>query len=756
MRILIKGGVWKNTEDEVMKAAVMKYGLNQWSRISSLLVRKSAKQCKARWYEWLDPSIKKTEWNKEEDEKLLYCSKILPNQWRSIAPIVERTASQCLERYEQLISEAHLKQENALTNDKQRVVKAKEFDVDPESRPAKPDPKDMDPDEREMLSEARARLANTKGKKAKRKAREKQLQTARRLASLQKRRELKMAGISIKKRRRRKNWIDYNLEIPFEKHAPRGIYNTKEEDKKALQILEKKKKSFKRLFIDEIEGERNDDKEIRERIKDKKKIEVRRQKNLVQVLEAESRLNDGKKIQHRPILKLVEPQITEEQLGVIAKYNEKNLTEQTITNQLVEKKKTSYVELRTPSIGRKDNSEIQMAIQFSQTQNPLIPKKNLDVKLIKKYSFQNYKFIKEKTPNILLDNSIKNLDDLAQNIFDISQGSIINLNKTPNCNLNSINTPIRKISTKQKRSKSKTLQKAFVQLPSASKDYDISQINVISEEEKLTKMKDRTDIDCTNKQINLKLEKEHIQVKKRTLEHPKKVAKIRIFSNSNNKFLNTAARILNKEMILLLKCDNDVLSSKKLSAKKYRKNIDFEYSEKYLNKAKKILVEELKKVQKIKKKKEFNEFCSFSKESNAECFYFPHCDQYDFLKNYSIKKRLDAIRQDFSILRKDLIFKMRKKYKLEKELKVILNNPIKDVELSKVHIKKYFNDYVKHENEIKVFKTLQRIEQKAILKRLNQSQQLIKLASDHEQKIQSRYQYFVHEMNHLNEIFNNM
>jgi pre-mRNA-splicing factor CDC5/CEF1 len=76
--------------------------------------------------------------SKEEDEKLLYCSKILPNQWRSIAPIVERTASQCLERYEQLISEAHLNQEYTLTTNKQRVVKAKEFDIDPESRPAKP------------------------------------------------------------------------------------------------------------------------------------------------------------------------------------------------------------------------------------------------------------------------------------------------------------------------------------------------------------------------------------------------------------------------------------------------------------------------------------------------------------------------------------------------------------------------------------------------------------------------------------------
>jgi pre-mRNA-splicing factor CDC5/CEF1 len=50
MRYIMKGGVWKNSEDEILKAAIMKYGLNQWSRISSLLPRKSAKQCKQRWY----------------------------------------------------------------------------------------------------------------------------------------------------------------------------------------------------------------------------------------------------------------------------------------------------------------------------------------------------------------------------------------------------------------------------------------------------------------------------------------------------------------------------------------------------------------------------------------------------------------------------------------------------------------------------------------------------------------------------------
>ena len=90
-------------QDEILKAAVMKYGKNQWSRIASLLHRKSAKQCKARWFEWLDPSIKKTEWSREEEEKLLHLAKLMPTQWRTIAPIIGRTAAQCLEHYEYLL-----------------------------------------------------------------------------------------------------------------------------------------------------------------------------------------------------------------------------------------------------------------------------------------------------------------------------------------------------------------------------------------------------------------------------------------------------------------------------------------------------------------------------------------------------------------------------------------------------------------------------------------------------------------------------
>lgn len=86
-----------------------------------------------------------------------------------------------------------------------------------------------------MLSEARARLANTQGKKAKRKARERNLEEARRLAMLQKKRELKAAGIQTRFKLKQKG-MDYNADIPFEKQAAPGFYDTTEEQAKAKPL----------------------------------------------------------------------------------------------------------------------------------------------------------------------------------------------------------------------------------------------------------------------------------------------------------------------------------------------------------------------------------------------------------------------------------------------------------------------------------------------------------------------------------------
>lgn len=309
---MIKGGVWKNTEDEILKAAVMKYGKNQWARISSLLVRKSAKQCKARWYEWLDPSIKKTEWTREEDEKLLHLAKLMPTQWRTIAPIVGRTPSQCLERYEKLLDAACVKDDNYDPNDDPRKLRPGEIDPNPESKPARPDPVDMDEDEKEMLSEARARLANTRGKKAKRKAREKQLEEARRLASLQKRRELKAAGIDTRQRKRKRKGIDYNAEIPFEKRPPPGFYDVADEERPVEQP------KFP-TTIEELEGKRRVDIEAQLRKQDIAKNKIAQRQDAPSSILQVNKLNDPQAVRKRSKLMLPAPQISDHELEEIAK-----------------------------------------------------------------------------------------------------------------------------------------------------------------------------------------------------------------------------------------------------------------------------------------------------------------------------------------------------------------------------------------------------------------------------------------------------
>ncbi|KAH3671048.1 hypothetical protein OGAPHI_000759 [Ogataea philodendri] len=231
--IYVKGGVWTNVEDAILKAAISKYGLNQWARVSSLLEKKTAKQCKMRWQEWLDPRIRKIEWTVEEDRKLLELARLRPNQWNSVSMLMNRTANQCIERYQQLLDDNLDDSDLKLTgNMKEAAQGVNSLNLNPESKPARPDLEEMDDDEREMWSEARARLANTKGKKAKRKARERMVAESRRVALIQKRRELKQAGINSRFRTKKKfaTQMDYNSDVAFARVPEEGRFDTHDED----------------------------------------------------------------------------------------------------------------------------------------------------------------------------------------------------------------------------------------------------------------------------------------------------------------------------------------------------------------------------------------------------------------------------------------------------------------------------------------------------------------------------------------------
>ena len=363
----MKGGIWKNTEDEILKACVMKYGPNQWSRISSLIVRKSAKECKARWYEWLDPRIKKTEWTREEDEKLLYLAKIFPSQWRTIAPRIGRTPAQCIEHYERLLDQAQGKTE--IDENDPRKLRPGEIDPNPETKPAKPDAIHMDEDEKEMLQEARARLANTRGKKAKRKMREKQLEHAKRLSALQKKKELKAAGIDLDIKRKIKG-VDYNVGVPFERKLPTGRFSIEDEITPEPTAGE----------IGAYMEKRRDEEERKRRELDKDKMKKMKQKNLPKAVDIVSKMNDANTLAFKTKLILPDAQISDKEIDTISKMNKEKSNALTSSNNEstkallgeISQREQTPMTMRTPMVQNSLMSEARRTHDLMNADTPLV------------------------------------------------------------------------------------------------------------------------------------------------------------------------------------------------------------------------------------------------------------------------------------------------------------------------------------------------------------------------------------------------
>lgn len=240
--------------------------------------------------------------------------------------MVGRTATQCLQRYQHLLDEAEARENEELclagddahgpSADDIRKLRPGEADPDPEAKPARPDPVDMDEDEKEMLSEARARLANTQGKKAKRKAREKQLEEARRLALLQKRRELKAAGINVRLRSKKKGGMDYNADIPFEKKPTLGFYDVTEEKYKTqtpVTSADLRQLERKRGAEDEDEARKKRQK------KDKDQKEGKEKPLTAGQVAALQKMKEQEQVSRRRSLNLPAPQVGDAELEDIVK-----------------------------------------------------------------------------------------------------------------------------------------------------------------------------------------------------------------------------------------------------------------------------------------------------------------------------------------------------------------------------------------------------------------------------------------------------
>lgn len=80
--------LWTDEEDDKLRLMVQRYGSKNWTRIASLLPTKVGKQCRRRWQNHLNATLKTYVWTAEEDKTLLEGHRILGNKWTEIARMV--------------------------------------------------------------------------------------------------------------------------------------------------------------------------------------------------------------------------------------------------------------------------------------------------------------------------------------------------------------------------------------------------------------------------------------------------------------------------------------------------------------------------------------------------------------------------------------------------------------------------------------------------------------------------------------------
>ena len=85
---LVKGR-WSKEEDTLLLQLVSQNSDNpNWSQIAAQISGRDAKRCRERWFNILDPSLKKSPWTNKEDAVLRQQHRKLGNQWAEIAKLL--------------------------------------------------------------------------------------------------------------------------------------------------------------------------------------------------------------------------------------------------------------------------------------------------------------------------------------------------------------------------------------------------------------------------------------------------------------------------------------------------------------------------------------------------------------------------------------------------------------------------------------------------------------------------------------------
>ena len=110
----LKPGVWSQCEDELL-ISLLSGEKPKWSKVAAVLNTqvhrglpvRTGKKCKERWNNHVNPGIRRGEWSREEDLRLMQAFQQLGNQWSRISRLLgDRTESAVKNRTKSLLNRA--------------------------------------------------------------------------------------------------------------------------------------------------------------------------------------------------------------------------------------------------------------------------------------------------------------------------------------------------------------------------------------------------------------------------------------------------------------------------------------------------------------------------------------------------------------------------------------------------------------------------------------------------------------------------
>jgi hypothetical protein len=76
---------WTLAEDAQLRQLVEEFGTDDWDNVAYRMLRKNTRQCRERWMNYLNPSINRGLWSREEDNLLIQKVGQYGHKWAEIA-----------------------------------------------------------------------------------------------------------------------------------------------------------------------------------------------------------------------------------------------------------------------------------------------------------------------------------------------------------------------------------------------------------------------------------------------------------------------------------------------------------------------------------------------------------------------------------------------------------------------------------------------------------------------------------------------